>query len=454
MALRAPSRPAPPRVAPRVTPRTSLPPRRPVTSQSRPTRDAGKAARTARLGSVNALERALLVVTFTLVVAGVICVDTAVTPQSIANGGTIWGFMAHDLAMVFVGIVTLVVACRIPLARFGRWAVPMIVVSLGLLVLVHFAGAAATGGQRWLGVGIVSFQPSELFTLTSCFYLAFVIARVERSSRHWIDLLKWSIPVFVGAILILLEPDMGTASVIVLVMFGVFVLAGMPRRVIALSAAAGVVVALIAAVAAPYRLRRLLAVFHPASAGSASTYQVLQAKIALGAGKVTGLGFGQSRAKWGLLPNPHTDFIFAIVGEEFGFVGTVLILGLFVWLITLGMQTARRSPDRESQLLAGAITLWFAIETFVNVASVVGWWPVTGIPLPLISYGGTSLIIDLAALGLLINVARRTTPVRASSPGPTNVASTRIREAARSEHPSRRSARDVSTGTRDGRRGV
>jgi cell division protein FtsW len=153
------------------------------------------------------------------------------------------------------------------------------------------------------------------------------------------------------------------------------------------------------------------------------------------------------------LPNPHTDFIFAIIGEEFGFIGTVLVLALFAWMITLGMQAARRSPDRESQLLAGAITLWFGVEVFVNVASVVGWWPVTGIPLPLISYGGTSLIIDLVALGLLVNVARRTTGARGAL-APTNVASKRIREASRANHPSGQRSLGRTADGREHRRGV
>jgi cell division protein FtsW len=203
---------------------------------------------------------------------------------------------------------------------------------------------------------------------------------------------------------------MGTASILLLVTFGTFIVAGLPRRTVMLGVVTGGVGLLIAALAAPYRWARLMAFLHPSSAPSSATYQELEAKIALGAGRVVGAGFNQSAAKWGLLPNPHTDFIFAIIGQEFGFVGTVLVIGLFVALISLGFQTAARAVDREGQLLATAITLWFAIEALVNVASVVGWWPVTGVPLPLLSYGGTSLVIDLVALGLLVNVARRVEP--------------------------------------------
>ncbi len=365
------------------------------------------ARRTTQIGSVNVLERSLVVVAAILVVVGVIMVGSASGPQAVADGSSVWSFMGRDLLYVCVGVMGFVLACRMPPRTLARLAIPAMAVSLGLLVVVEAMGTSTEGGQRWLSFGSLSFQPSELFKLASCLYLAVVVARVERTSRHWIDVLKWTAPVVAGAGLIFVEPDMGTASVVLLMSFGILVLAGMPGKLVRLLSLAGLGGLALFAVAAPYRRQRLLSFLHPGADPNGSGYQVLQAKIGMGAGKITGLGFGQSREKWGLLPNAHTDFIFAIIGEEFGLIGSVLVLGLFLWLISLGIQTARRAPDRESQLLAGGITLWLALETMINVASVVGWWPVTGIPLPFISYGGTSLIIDLAALGLLVNVARR-----------------------------------------------
>jgi cell division protein FtsW len=365
--------------------------------------------RTPRIGSVNALERGLLLVTALLVVLGIVFVGSAAAPQAVANGGSVWGFMARDLIMVFLGVVCFVVACRFPASRMSKLAVPALVVSGILLVVVELLGTTTSGGKRWLSFGSFSFQPSELFTLATCLYLAFVVARVERSSRHWIDILKWCAPIMVGAGLVFLEPDMGTASVIIIVTLSVLWLAGLPAKLlgifVALLGFGGVVLAVIE----PYRRARLLALFHPGGSASGSGYQVLESKIGLGAGRLTGLGYGQSRGKWGILPNPHTDFIFSVIGEELGFIGAMVLLSLFIWLIGLGLRTARRAPDRESQLLASGVTMWFAVETFINVASVLGVWPVTGIPLPLISYGGTSLIINLTAIGLLVNVARRST---------------------------------------------
>jgi cell division protein FtsW (lipid II flippase) len=346
-----------------------------------------------------------MIVTLVLVALGVLAVGTSVTPVTL-GGTSITSFMLRDLVYVTVGLLAFAAACRAPMARFARASFALLVVADGLLLVVRVMGSTTSGGRRWLDFGSLSVQPSEFFTLAAVFYLATAIARRERASRDWIDLLKSAGPVLVGVALIFMEPDMGTASVVLMVMFGLFVLAGLPWRAVLITVLAGGVALGAAAAAAPYRLERLLVMFHTNCAQSAA-YQVCEARIGLGAGGVAGQGISSSPLKWGLLPNPHTDFIFAIVGEQFGFIGSTVLLALFVALIALGASVARRSPDREGQLLAAGITLWFGIEAFINVASVVGWWPVTGIPLPLISYGGTSLIIDLVALGLLVNIARR-----------------------------------------------
>jgi len=246
------------------------------------------------------------------------------------------------------------------------------------------------------------------------------------------------VPPLLGAMIIFAEPDMGTASIIVLVTFAVLIVAGLPGRTIRLFAFMGVVLAGIFAFAAPYRRERLLSFLHPTSDPTGAGYQVLQAKIGLGAGRVAGLGYGQSREKWGLLPNPHTDFIFAIIGEELGFIGAVFVIALFAWLLILACKIALRAPDRESQLLAAGITFWLGFEAVINIASVVGLWPVTGIPLPFFSYGGTSLIIDLMALGLLVNVARRIKPPRPFEAQVPSVRAHQRRPTRRREHVSPR----------------
>jgi cell division protein FtsW len=298
------------------------------------TQRAPARATTLRTPVANPLEGATIAVTTMLLALGVLCVATAVTPQAI--GGSIYTFMLRYGVMAVVGLALFFAARKLDLTKWS-WAIaPLLAVSLGLLVLVRVMGQASSGGQRWLAVGSFSFEPSELFTLVSCLYVATVVARAEQARAQWLDVLVRCSPVAVGAILILAEPDYGTGSVLLLVSFVVLVLAGMPRRLIVfLCAVAGFLLGL-GAIMARYRMARVEALFHAGPA--AASYQVIQAKIALGSGRISGLGLGQSRAKWGLLPNPHTDFIFAIVGEQFGFIGAVALLGLFLWLITLGMR--------------------------------------------------------------------------------------------------------------------
>ncbi len=363
-------------------------------------------SRPVALGRANLLERSLLIVTAVLVALGVLFVCSAAAPTSIANNGSVWGFIARDLLQVVLGCLGFVIAARLPARTIARWSVPALWLSIVLLVAVKAVGTTTSGGRRWLTLGVLSVQPSELFTLCACLYLAMVVARTETATREWSKILRQLVPILVGVILVAIEPDMGTTSVVVLVSLATLWLAGLPPRAVGLTVVLTALIGLVFALIEPYRRARLMALF---GGSGHSSYQVLQAKIGLGAGQISGLGFGHGREKWGLLPNPHTDFIFATIGEEGGFIAAVILLGLFVWLLTLGMRAARRAPDRSMQLFAAGITVWFGIEVFVNVASVVGVFPVTGVPLPLISYGGTSLVITLGALGLLVNVARATT---------------------------------------------
>jgi len=392
----------------------------------------------ARLGTTNSLERSLLVLLFFFLVAGVLAVGSASAPQAAASGGSSWSYLERDLLFVLVGVVAFIFMTRITSAFLANFATAFMALSLGLLVVVEALGSSASGGQRWLGFSGLQFQPSELFKLATCIYLAYAVARIERSGRNWQAILKAAVPPLLGAMIIFAEPDMGTASIIVLVTFAVLIVAGLPGRTIRLFAFMGVVLAGIFAFAAPYRRERLLSFLHPTSDPTGAGYQVLQAKIGLGAGRVAGLGYGQSREKWGLLPNPHTDFIFAIIGEELGFIGAVFVIALFAWLLILACKIALRAPDRESQLLAAGITFWLGFEAVINIASVVGLWPVTGIPLPFFSYGGTSLIIDLMALGLLVNVARRIKPPRPFEAQVPSVRAHQRRPTRRREHVSPR----------------
>jgi cell division protein FtsW len=210
-----------------------------------------------------------------------------------------------------------------------------------------------------------------------------------------------------ACVLILAQPDMGTAMVLVCMMLALLFVSGVRLGPVMKVMAALVGLALIVALASPYRRTRLLSFIDPSAHGSSSGYQVMQSLIGLGSGHLFGAGLGGGQQQWGFLPNAHTDFIFSVIGEQLGIVGAVLVLLLLASYLCLALRAATRAPDRFGGLLVLGLVAWVAAETLINVGAVVGVLPVTGIPLPFISFGGSSLVITMAAAGVLINVARQ-----------------------------------------------
>ncbi|MGH9021174.1 MAG: FtsW/RodA/SpoVE family cell cycle protein, partial [Acidimicrobiales bacterium] len=352
----------------------------------------------------SAAGRSLLAVTGLLVTFGTVAVASASEGQASANGGPAWSITIHDLVYLGFGLGALYVMARVRLAPLVRRAPLLIVAGLGLLAAVRLIGVTANGGTRWLNLHVIYLQPSEVFKLLTVLYLAWLVAHHGEDLDDGRRLAVATLPVSLGVGLIVLEPDFGTATVVVAVALVMLAVAGLNRHLLTRVAGLGVLgfVAFIAL--KPYAARRFFSFVHPSHDPLGSGYQLLQSKIALGAGGVTGLGLGHSRAKWGLLPNPHTDFIFTIVGEELGLVGTLFVLALFVWFLFSATRIAQRAGDPVARMVATGITTWICLEAVINVASVVGGWAVTGIPLPFFSYGGTALITELAAVGLLYNV--------------------------------------------------
>jgi cell division protein FtsW (lipid II flippase) len=217
----------------------------------------------------------------------------------------------------------------------------------------------------------------------------------------------------ISGILILKQPDMGTALVLSCIAFGILFMGGVPMGSIMKVLGAFAVLAVVIGLADPYRRDRILSFLNPGANKSGTGYQVWQSLIGLGSGHLFGLGLGGGRQKWGLLPNAHTDFIFSVVGEELGLVGAIVLLGLFFALAWFGLRAATRAPDRFGSLLAVGITTWITSQAVINIGAVIGVLPVTGIPLPFISFGGSSLIITMAAVGILLNIAaqERAAPV-------------------------------------------
>jgi cell division protein FtsW len=375
-----------------------------VSRTERASRRAG--AREPRLGQPAVL---IGVTTGALVVVGLIMILSASSVKSFATYGSSFLFFKRQLAWAAVGIVGYVVAARVDYRRIKGLGYPALLISCVLLgaVLVPGIGIFAGGSARWLALGPFSFQPSELAKLALILFCAEVFARKqERSLRVFAHTALPLLPALgILAALVMLQPDLGTTLLLGATGLGMLFVAGAPMRYVVPLGAAGAAMAMLAALSEDYRRARILAFLDPWKDPLNTGYQTIQSLIALGSGGWFGVGLGASRQKWMYIPNAHTDFIFAILGEEMGLLGTLTVLGTFVFLVYLGVQTARRAPDRYGMLLAAGITIWMGFQALVNVGAVTAALPITGVPLPLVSFGGTSLVVSLTAMGVLTNIA-------------------------------------------------
>jgi cell division protein FtsW len=342
-----------------------------------------------------------------LCAAGLVMVLSASSVVSLSSLGTPWWYFEHQGVYLCIGAVAFFAAQGTRISFWQKMARPLMFVSIAALVAVLVAGRSAGGASRWLGSGSFQFQPSELAKLALVLFAADVLARRE-GKRDWIYR-AGPVVIVLGAfvLLIMKQPDMGTAVVVCCIGAAILFSAGMPLRPMAALGGAGAFAGYVAAGSASYRAARITSFLHPFSHASTTGYQSVQALIALGAGHWTGTGIGQSLASWGYLPNQYTDFIFAVIGQETGFAGSVAILGLFAAVGVLGSRVAWRASSSFESLIAAGITAWLVSQAIINIGAVAGVLPVTGVPLPFVSYGGTSLIIVLFAAGLLANVARR-----------------------------------------------
>jgi cell division protein FtsW len=343
-------------------------------------------------------------------VIGLVMVLSASSVNALRVYGSAWIFFERQLLWVGVGALLLVVTMRVDYRVWRRLVVPLLLLTVTLLVLVLVPGFGISvgGSARWLGVGFLRVQPSELAKLAVVVFAADVLTRRAdhmRSTRLTVVpvLLVFS----VIALLVLVQPDLGTTLVLACIVMAVLFIAGVPLHTMAAVAALAGVTTSLAGMTKSYRRGRLLCFLHPASDPGNACYQLRQSLVGLGSGHVMGVGLGASRAKWGFLPNAHTDFIFAIIGEEVGLIGSLFVAGLFVAFAVLGVRAASRAPDRFGALLAGGITAWVVGQAFINIGAAIGTLPVTGVPLPFVSFGGSSLVIAMAASGILINVARQ-----------------------------------------------
>ncbi|MGQ0743894.1 MAG: putative lipid II flippase FtsW [Acidimicrobiales bacterium] len=357
--------------------------------------------------SGESLRHVLMVACLVLSVLGLTMVLSA---SSDAGGGSPWAVFARQALSVILGLMVLVAVSNVDYRCWRRLARPAVIVSVVLLVLVLVPGVGVyvDGSRRWLGSAQIRFQPSEVAKLATLLFMADLLARRSRSALwDWRRTLR---PVLLMtalvAGLILAEPDMGTAVILVVMVAAMIFAGGLPLRQLAPLALAGVVLVGLASSYPSYRRARVDAFFQSIRDPASGGYQSYQSRVALGEGGVTGLGLGGGRAKLGFLPNAHTDFILAIVGEETGLVGTLLVVAAFGAIAFVGIRVALKASDRFGALLAVGATAWIISQALANVAVVTGLVPVTGIPLPFLSVGGSSLVMVMMAVGLVRSVAR------------------------------------------------
>ena len=364
-----------------------------------------------RIGSWQVSTSAVLLVDVALLcVIGLVMVGSASSVISIDTYGTPWAIFIREAMWMAIGAVVLWLAVRFDYRKLRRISPIVLLVTFGLLlvVLVPGLGVRAMGSSRWVGFGQFRLQPSELMKLALALFAAdFITRRLDQQATDRRIIGPVLLVTGAACVLILAQPDMGTAMVLGCIALALLFVSGVRLGPVMKVMGALTVLALIVALASPYRRARLLSFLDPSGHGSSSGYQVVQSLIGLGSGHLVGTGIGGGQAQWGFLPNAHTDFIFSVIGEQLGIVGAVFVLFLLGGFLWLGIRAAARAPDRFGALLAIGLVAWVGAETLINVGAVVGVLPVTGIPLPFISFGGSSLVITMAAAGILINVAKQ-----------------------------------------------
>jgi cell division protein FtsW len=352
----------------------------------------------------------VLGVTGLLLSLGLLMVLSASSVTSLNEYGNSYAIFSKQAIWMGVGIPLALVASRLPigLVRFAAW--PALLLSLALIALTYVPGfgVAVNGNQNWLSFGgPFQIQPSELAKLAMVLWCADVYSRKDRLLTQWRHMLVPMMPVCALVVaMVVLQGDLGTALVLFAIVLGMLWIIGAPMRLFAGSFLVVGVLAFGLAVSQPERVARLTGFLNPIANYGSQGWQASHGFFALATGGLWGSGIGASNQKWGNLPGAHTDFIFAIIGEEFGLFGTLVVLALFVTLAYVGIRIAARTPDLFVKYASAGIVVWLLSQALINIGMVLGLLPVIGIPLPLISYGGSALLPTLVALGLLLSFAR------------------------------------------------
>ncbi len=358
-------------------------------------------------------DRPLFFAVLTILAIGLIMVASAGVVYGRVRFGDDYYFLKQQSLGLGVGLILLYIFQRIHYRVWRNFVIPIFIIALIFLILVFIPGFGTTvyGAARWLELGPISFQPAEVMKFAIILYLAAWLSNKGRvkSADFYEGLVPFLALLSVVGFLIIKQPDTGTLGLIFLISLSIFFASGANLLHIFSLFFVGAAFLAILIKIAPYRLQRFLVFMNPEHDPLGYGYQMAQALLAIGSGGLFGVGLGHSRQKFNYLPEPVTDSIFAILGEELGMFGAIVVVSLFIFVAWRGLRIALRAPDEFGRLLAVGIVSWIVFQAFINIAAITGLIPLTGLPLPFISYGGTSLAVLLAAVGILLNVSKHST---------------------------------------------
>ena len=352
----------------------------------------------------------LITVTAFLVVCGLVIIASAGIARSMLIYNEPYYFFSHQLIYgLLPGIVVWLFFQGVDYHKWKKIAFPLIVVAIILLavVLLPGIGISLKGAQRWINLGGLSFQPTELCKLALILYLSAWLSSHQGNNESFKGFIGFVSILAVLGFLIMMQPDMGTLGIITIIALAIYFLSGARLFYFVILGFLGSLAVWVLILMAPYRMERITVFLNPSSDTQNKSYQINQALIAIGSGGPTGLGLGHGRQKFHYLPEPVGDSIFAIVGEETGMIGCSVLVFLFLLLAWRGFVISSRAPDCFGRLLAVGFTTWFVFQALINISAISGIIPLTGIPLPFISYGGSALILALAGMGILLNISKQ-----------------------------------------------
>lgn len=342
-----------------------------------------------------------------LLTLGLVMVLSSSSVDGFRTYGNSYYYFLRQLTWVVLAVPFVWLAVRLPQRGLRALAWPGILLAIVLLSLTQYMGVEVDGNKNWLALGPIRIQPSEMAKLGSVLWCAHVFAHKEHLLGDWKHTLIPVLPMMTAVVvLVVLGHDLGTALVLLAIVLGMLWVVGAPMRMFVGSFLVAAVGAFSLAASSPERMERLTSFVDPFQTFEGAGWQAAHGIFAMSSGGLFGKGIGASQQKWGTLPAAHTDFIFAVLGEELGLVGTLLVLGLFLALAYAGFRVARQARDPFSRYLAAGVTIWLTAQMLINVGMVLALLPVIGLPLPLVSYGGSALLPSLVAVGLLIAMAR------------------------------------------------